>query len=316
MDFPIIEKKVIKRMKTISPDSESQIINNYNKRKLSQFKKRRNLRKTKIFRENIRFWARIFSIGLLVLIFWIIVDLPQWYLNKNIFTSYPNKYLEIEGNKIVSTRQLLSKLKALKIPHKPVYLLNTKTFENKILELTPVKKVFIRRYWFPARLRIVLDERTPVLSVTPTPKIEPVAVFTNDDGIIKILGKEYLPLPSSKETYKIITYDQFSLWSPKLIKYLTDLAFYIENASNEKLEYIDIRNPDDVFIQLKDVKLRIGRINGSTTFSNVVKVIPVLPEALKTKNEIEYIDLRWDNVSIKLKDKNKKPEQPKEKAAT
>jgi len=287
-------------MKTISPDRESQIIDNYNKRKLSQFKKRRNLRKTKILRENIRFWARIFSIGLLVLIFWVII---------------PNKYLEIEGNKIVSTKQLILKLKTLKIPNKPVYLLNTKSIENKILELTPVKKVFIRRYWFPARLRIVLDERTPVLSIAPTPKIEPVAVFTNDDGIIKILGKEYLPLSPLKETYKIITYDQFSLWSPKLIKYLTDLAFYIENYSNEKLEYIDIRNPDDVFIQLKDVKLRIGRINGSTTFSNIVKVIPVLPEALKTKNEIEYIDLRWDNVSIKLKDKEKKQEPPKEKTA-
>jgi len=302
-------------MKPISPDRESQIINNYNKRKLDQFEKRRQLRKTKIFMENLRFCVRWIIRGLLCWCLWGIIDLPQWYLNKNIFTSYPNKYLEIEGNKIVSTRQLLSKLKTLKIPDKPVYLLKTKPFENKILELTPVKKVFIRRYWFPARLRIVLDERTPVLSITPTPKIEPVAVFTNDNGIIKILGKEYLPLSPSKETYKIITYDQFSLWSPKLVKYLTDFAFYIENSSNKKLEYIDIRNPDDVFIQLKDVKLRIGRINGSTTFSNIVKVIPVLPEALKTKNEIEYIDLRWDNVSIKLKDKEKKQEPPKEKTA-
>lgn len=302
-------------MKSVTPDKESQIVSNYNKRKLDQFEKRRQLRKTKIFMENIKFCSRWIVRGLLCLCLWIVVQLPQWHLNKNIFVSYPNKYVEIEGNKIVSAGQIFAKLKNVKLPNLPVYLVNTKPVENKILELSPVKKVFIRRYWFPARLRIVLDERTPVLSITPTPKIEPIAVFTNDDGVIKILGKEYLPMPSSKETYKIITYDQFSLWKPKLIKYLTDLAFYIETSSNEKLEYIDLRNPDDVFIQLKDVKLRIGQISGSTTFSNVVKVIPVLPEALKTKNEIEYIDLRWDNVSIKLKDKEKKQEQTKEKTA-
>ena len=300
-------------MNQISPDKETQVINSYNKRKLGQLKKRRELRKSKIVLTRFRFFARILAICFLIWAFSIIVQLPQWYLNKNIFISYPNKYLEIEGNKIVSARQILSKLKNLKIPNKPVYLVNTKYIENSILGLTPVKKVFVRRYWFPARLRIVLYERTPVLSIAPTPKVEPVAVFTNDDGIIKIIGKEYLPLASSKETYKVLTYAPFALWKPNQVQYLTKFAFYIENATNQKLEYLDIRNPDDVFVQLKDVKLRIGGINGSTIFSNIDKVIPVLPEALKTKDEFEYIDLRWDNVSIKLKDKKK--EEPKEKAA-
>ncbi len=154
-----------------------------------------------------RFFARIISIGLLCWLLWIIIHLHQWYLNKNIFTLYPNDYLEIEGNNIVSARQILSKLKTLKLPDKPVYLINTKPIEDRILQLTPVKKVFIRRYWFPARLRIVLDERTPVLSITPTPKVAPIAVFTNDNGVLKIINNEFLPLPASKETYKIITYE-------------------------------------------------------------------------------------------------------------
>lgn len=302
-------------MKTISPDKETQIVNSYNKRKLGQLKKRRELRKTKIFMARSRFFARIIAIAVLCWLLWIIIHLHQWYLNKNIFTSYPNDYLEIEGNSIVSDRQIFLKLKTLKLPNKAVYLINTKPVEDKILELTPVKKVFIRRYWFPARLRIVVDERTPVLSIAPTPKVNPIAVFTNDDGVVKIIDSEYLPLPSSKETYKIITYDQFSLWKPKLIKYLTDLAYYIENSTNQKLAYIDIRNPDDVFIQLKDIRLRIGRINGNVTPSNIDKVLSVLPEALKMKDEIEYIDLRWADVSIKLKDKSKKQEQQKEKTA-
>ncbi len=105
--------------------------------------------------------------------------------------------------------------------------------------------------------------------------------------------------------------NQFSVWKPKSVKYLTDLAYYIENATNQKLEYIDIRNPDDVFIQLKNVKLRIGRINGNITSTNIDKVLSVLPEALKIRNDIEYIDLRWDNVSIKLKDKKQQPQKEK-----
>ena len=299
-------------MKTISPDQETLLIKSNNKRKLSQLQKRRNLRKAKILMARFRFLLRIISVCLLAWVFTIIINLPQWYLSKNIFSSYPNDNVEIEGNKIVSSGQILSKLKNLKLPNKPVYLINTKSVENKILELTPVKKVFIRRYWFPARLRIVLDERTPVLSVAPTQKVEPVAVFTNDDNVIKIIGREFLPLPASKETYKVLTYDRFDRWKPGQVQYMTKFALYIENATNQKLSYIDIRNPDDVFVQLNNVRLRIGRINGSTTFANIDKVLSVLPEALKIKNDIEYIDLRWDNVSIKLKDKNK-PAKPGEK---
>lgn len=298
-------------MKTISQDRETQIIDSYNKRKLGQLKKRRELRKTKILLMRARFFARIFFIMLLLWGFLKVINLPQWYLDKNIFVTFPNDNLEIEGNKIVSSVQILDKLKTFKFPQKPVYLLDTKPVEKRILSLTPVKKVFIRRYWFPARLKIVLDERTPVISIAPTPKVQPVAVFTNDDGIIKVLNREFLPLPPSKETYKVLTYDQYSLWKSVQVQYIVQFADYIENATNQKLEYLDIRNPDDVFVQLNNVRLRIGRINGSTTFSNIDKAFSVLPEALKIKDEIEYIDLRWDNVSIKLKDKKKSETEAK-----
>jgi len=292
-------------MDTISQDTEDRLIESYNKRRMGQFKKRRELRKTKIFRQKLRAFFRLIYIFALIGGFWCVIKLPQWYPDKDIFTSYPNKYLEIEGNSVVSSMQVLNTLKPLKIPHKPIYLLDTKYIENAVLKLTPVKKVFIRRYWFPARLRIVIDERTPVIGIAPTPKVPPIAVFTNDDGVIKIIGKAYLPIPQDKYIYKIITYDQFALWKPAQVQYIYHLARYVENISDKKVFNIDIRNPDDVFIQLEDVKLRIGPINGSTTFSNIDKIPDVMSEALKIKNEIEYVDLRWDNVSIKLKDKQK-----------
>jgi len=51
-------------MKPIIPDKEAKIIDSYNKKKLGQLKKRRNLRKTKIFVSRARFFARILCIGL------------------------------------------------------------------------------------------------------------------------------------------------------------------------------------------------------------------------------------------------------------
>ena len=291
-------------MKTVPESREDQILDSYNKRKIYQLKKRRDLRKTKIFMSRLRFFARIVAIILLAWGFCVIIDIPQWYPDKNIFRSYPNEFLEIEGNSIISDNQIMAKLKNIEIPDKPIYMTDTKTIEDKLLELPPAKKVFLRRYWFPARLRIVFDERTPVLSIAPTPKVPPVAVFTDDNGSIKILDREYLPLPPSKKTYKIITYDNFRNWKNSQVQYIEKFSSHIESSTGQRLLYIDIRNPDDVFIQLEDIRLRIGRIHGNSTFANIDKVRSVLPETMKIKDDIEYIDLRWDNVSIKLKEKN------------
>ncbi|NLF83664.1 MAG: hypothetical protein GX568_06740, partial [Candidatus Gastranaerophilales bacterium] len=53
--------------------------------------------------------------------------------------------------------------------------------------------------------------------------------------------------------------------------------------------------------QLKNVRLRIGAIKGKEVIKRVDKVSSVIPEAMKIKDSINYIDLRWDNISIKLK---------------
>ena len=292
-------------MNTISESKEDQILNSYNKRKIYQLKKRRDLRKAKIFISRLRFFARIASIVLLAWSFFIVTDLPQWYLSKDTFKSYPNDFLEIEGNSIISNKQIMDKLKTIYLPDEPIYMTNTKLIEEKLLELPPLKKVFIRRYWFPARLRIVFAERTPVLSIAPTPKVEPIAVFTDDKGDIKIINKEFLPLPSSKKTYKIITYDNFKNWKNSQVQYIEKFSSHIENSTGQKLLYIDIRNPDDVFIQLEDIRLRIGRIHGNSTFENIEKVRSVLPKTMEMKDDIKYLDLRWDDISIKLKEKSR-----------
>ena len=128
-----------------------------------------------------------------------------------------------------------------------------------------------------------------------------------------IIGKDFLPLPSSKKVYSVITYDDFYKWNPDHIKYLAYLARFIEGYSGQKIVYIDIRNPDDVFVQLTGYKLRIGELN-QTIFKRTERIESILIEAVKIKNQIDYIDLRWENYpSIKLRDKNNSPATDKKK---
>jgi|GEM_PF-540302 len=286
----------------------------HHQRKLRYLKERRKYRRLQISLIRMRAFFRIAATVLIFYLIYIIANLPQWYLGKDIFNYYPNQSLEITGNDIVKTKQIMAVLKPLNLPKKQVFLLNTDEVEKALKTLTPVKRVYIRRFWFPARLKIVIDERTPVLAVSPSPKSKPVAVFTNDDVII---GREFLPLPNTMPYYLILTYVDYSKWSQNHVYYLIYLSKLLEAESGEKLVYIDIRNPYDVFVQLSYVRLRLGELN-PTVFKRAKRISSVIGEAIKLKDDIDYIDLRWNNsVSIKLKNKdvnNKDTAKPKDGA--
>lgn len=273
----------------------------YDRKPRNWMQERRKVRRFRILLTRLKFFARI---GGFVLIAWLLfklVNLSCWQLDKQIFTVYPSKHLEIEGYNILTTEQILKELKKVKLQDKPLYLIDTRIIEKRLEEMPPVNKAIIRRYWLPSRLRIYIDERTPVLSITPNPKVAPIAAFTLDSKRTRVLEKEYLPLPEWMMTYLIVTYDDYRTWKPALIPYLKNLCVHLENATGDTLEYLDIRNPDDVYAQLKNVRLRIGAIKGKEVIKRVDKVSSVIPEAMKIKDSINYIDLRWDNISIKLK---------------
>lgn len=291
-------------MDTITPNSDELAVKSYNKRKLGRLRKRRKMRRLKILLARLRVLARLAGYVIIIWLFIKLTNVPAWYLNENIFMTYPNKYLELEGYSIVSTKHVMTKLQEIKLPKKPLYLIDTKPIESKISELPPVKRVIVRRYWLPARLRVVIDERTPALSIVPNSKVDPIAVFTLDGNKVEILEKEYLPLPDKMQTYKIITYDDYKSWKPAQIPYIQRLAMYLENATDDRLEYLDIRNPDDVYAQMNHFRLRLGALKGNEIFQRIQKVSSVIPEAMKIKDNINYIDLRWNNVSIKLKKNN------------
>lgn len=275
------------------------------KRQLEYFKKRRKLHKFKIFLSRIRVLLRLVAIAFLAFCFMVLAKSHYWYLPKDIFNSYPNKHLKFEGNYLVSNLELLNAIRKVNVPCRPVYRVDTQPFEREIKKLSPVKHVYIKRFAFPASLKIVIEEKIPVVSIAPNDEVPPLAVFADDGTLI---GKEFLPASLQVETYKVLTYEDYYQWNKKQIDYIQFLAKTAETYSNERVQYIDLRNPDDVRIKLQSVSVRLGQLNRNV-FKRLRKISAILPQTVNLGTRIDYVDLRWeDSAYIKLKNKDGKPD--------
>jgi hypothetical protein len=107
---------------------------------------------------------------------------------------------------------------------------------------------------------------------------------------------------------KILSYggksDDYDNWDKEKILKLYNIANAIKNYSNENVEYIDLRNPHNVFAQLDTVKLRIGELD-STVYERIKSIHNILPEVRNIPGKIKYIDLAWkDSKYLKMENKN------------
>ena len=261
----------------------------------------RNVRRGKERLRWLRCWLRLFMIALLIFAAYKVYKLPQWYLDKNIFSSASNNTLQIVGNVITPTHRIMSVLRQYPVPSKPIYLFNTAKIEKEIKKLPPIKEVYIKRLWFPARLNIIIVERKPILSIAPKQDIAPVAIFA-EGGIL--IGHDYLPLKTNDKTILVLTYgtkgDDYRNWDEKKIKKIETIVNAMEQFSGQDVEYIDLRNPKDVYIKLPEVNVRLGELD-FMALSRVRNISAILPQIKTLKKKIKYIDLRWaDAQYIKL----------------
>ncbi len=73
----------------------------------------------------------------------------------------------------------------------------------------------------------------------------------------------------------------------------------VERETGETLEYIDYRNPKDVYLKIPTANIRLGSINPST-FDKIQRLPSLLPQVKMINKKVKYIDLRWDSNYIKL----------------
>ena len=228
----------------------------------------------------------------------------KWYYPQDLFLKADKKRLSVAGNIITPKDKVIEALKYVQIPKKPLYMIDVKGFREKILDIETVREVYIRRYWFPARLQIIIKDRMPLLMVAPSAEAEPAAFFVEGG---KLLSAELLPEDKSLYPLKVLSIghpdDNFINWDENRINEILKLAEYVSAYSGEDVEYIDIINPNDIYIKIPSVLIRLGEQN-DTLYGRLQNLNSIIPNLYKIEQPVKYIDLRWDVAKyIKLGEK-------------
>ena len=210
-----------------------------------------------------------------------------------------DKITEILNNHIVPEQKILSALRRNQVPTQPIFLVKTNDLKKSITQLEPIQNVYIRRFWFPARLQIIVLERTPIVTISPNLEAPPIAFFSSDG---KLIGREYMPLDEEYKTVLVITYgsgDDYRNWDETKVKNFKRLSDLVEAETGETVEYIDYRNPKDVYVKIQTTNIRLGSMNPSI-YNKIGRLPSLLPQVKMINKKVKYIDLRWDSNYIKL----------------
>lgn len=268
-------------------------------RRLKQARMQRQIRKSQRRLSKLRAFWKFFVFFVITALCFYILKLPQWRMHSDAFDRLDSPALEIVNNKIVPSQKILSALRRNTVSTKPIFLVETDNLKESIMKLEPVQNVYIRRFWYPARLQIIVVERTPAITISPDINVEPIAFFSSDG---KLIGRDYMPLSKEFDAVRVITYgsgDDYRNWDKTKVNNFKKLAAFVEADSGEKVEYIDYRNPKDVYIKIPTVNIRLGSFNAGT-FNKIHRIPSLLPQVKMLNKKVRYIDLRWDTNYIKL----------------
>lgn len=270
-------------------------------RRLQKNQMERKIRKSQLWLGRARVVTRLVLTLLLIFFGFKLLKCHQWYLNKDVFNSLNNPYLEIDNNKIVPSYKVLAALRKTEVPNTPIYRFDTTEIKQDIMQLEPIENVYIRRFWFPARLQIIVEERTPIITISPKENVPPIAFFATGG---KLIGRDYMPLPKSFKPILVLSYgtrgDDYRNWKWEKIKLIEKVAKAVKLNSNEEVQYVDLRNAKDVYVRVKTANIRLGKLD-DTVFSRIERIPSILPQIKTLDKKIKYIDLRWKNANyIKL----------------
>lgn len=238
---------------------------------------------------------RALLIALIIFCGYKILVSSKWYYPQSMFASTKNTNFAIVGTYITSKDKVLNVMKKFQIPKRPLYMLDVKAFEDGISEIETVKSVHIRRYWFPARMQIVIEDKMPILMIAPDEKSKPAAFFVEGGTL---LNADLLPKNEKIYPLKVLTTgsnpkDNFINWKEDRINQILELAENAAKFSGEEVEYIDLRDSNNVFIKIKSVLIDLGELDESA-YSRLKVIASILPNLNKIDKKIKYVDLRWD----------------------
>lgn len=285
----------------------------YYKRKSKIVKMRRKIAAVRKRIRRFRMLLRVALIFAVLYFSWWVLNVSMWYLNPEDIMNMNKDVVKIEGNIITPEYKIADIIRTSEAPEEQIFKYSTKPLEESLSKLQSVKKAYIRRFWFPARFIVFIEERTPVFLIAPNDDSAPISAITQDGYYI---DREYMPIPAKFKTTKILSYgtdeDNYENWDKKRVDELLRFIKTVETYSKQKVIYLDLRNKNDIYVKLEDILLRLGTFDSTT--NDRIKWIPtILPETKTLSQKVKYVDLRWkDAYYIKLEKETPKEEVEKE----
>ena len=270
-------------------------------RRIKHQKLRRQARRGQIFLRRLYKFMRFCFVLFIFYSAYRLCATHYWYLPQNIYTNPNSQHLEILGNNIASKEKIISEMSKVVLPKEPLYKINPAEIARQIEKLPPIKRAYIRRYWIPSRLVVMLEEVTPAFTIAPNEEAPDVVAFALSGELIP---REYLPFKQDYKITKILSYgtkdDDYDNWDIEKINKLYNIARLLREYSGEKVEYIDLRNQHNVYAKLTSVKLKLGELDESL-YERIKPINTILPEIKPMVDKIQYVDLSWkDSKYLKM----------------
>lgn len=262
----------------------------------------RFVRKKRKKQKKLKTFLRFFLFVMALLLSYKLVTLKGWYMPNDFYTTQAQQRIEIINNKIIPTHIIYNAIKEISVPKLPIFLVSVKPIKKEIFKIPVTDKVYVRRYGFPARMQIIVREKTPIAVFKTNINEKPMAFFTSDG--VAVINKNYMALAETKDVLRIIAYYTKD-WTFERVKEMEKIAKEVETYSNEKVEYIDVRNPNDIYVKIKTTNIRLGVLD-STVYERIKRIYTILPQIDKMDGQIKYIDLSWDKVNYLKLNNDKK----------
>ena len=132
-------------------------------RRLKHHKLRRQARRGEILIRRIYKLCRFFFVLFIFYATYRLGATHFWYLPANIYDE-PSVHLEILGNELTSNEKIISEMRKIPLENEPLYKINPAGTTHQIEQLPTIKRAYIRRYWLPARLVVMVEEVTPAFT--------------------------------------------------------------------------------------------------------------------------------------------------------
>jgi len=276
---------------------------------------RRRRKKKQVFLNRLRLGTKLgFALGMLVAL-WQLMSSPFWRYDRPLFS--------LENTHLITRQQILPLLK----PYlgQSIPLLNTVQLAKAIkYQSSVVDYVAIRRYLFPARLTILIKEKTPWAQVSShVTEVQTAPISKMVDGQPVIIQAPKVQAPSLAKPYALLTpkgaialssASHLAPYSPKLYPhqhieaimlrpqtrysnvYLNKLKSYIWKArhlAGLHLQWTDARQPNHVVFHFQETEVILGHLNDSAE-QRLLRVLVLLPKLKELKDAVSGVDLQWE----------------------